>query len=346
MGSEDNLVGENKARTFVSKSASAESDATGGATNENGRATWGGAIEEGASTIALRSLLAATERVSPRAAAWLAEQVFVRPRRHARPDREKALLASGERLAIAYAGESLAAWSWGEGATVLLVHGWEGRGAQLGAFVPPLVAAGHRVVAFDAPAHGDSPGGTATIVTLAGAIESATEQLGPVTAVIAHSLGAAATTIALGQGARVERAVYLAPVFDVAGAVARFAAYVGLSPETLPLFRERLLARTGRAPEDLGGVALVGSLAQPALIFHDVADPEVPPSDGAALATAWPGARLRATEELGHRRILRDARVVAEAVAFTTAGTHRPRSLEETLSEELFDPELRRARAA
>ena len=40
----------------------------------------------------------------------------------------------------------------------LLVHGWEGRGAQLGSLVGPLVEAGLSVVAFDAPAHGDSPG--------------------------------------------------------------------------------------------------------------------------------------------------------------------------------------------
>lgn len=327
-------VDPNKARTFVPIAGP-----------EPG-ALWGAEVAGGASVTAVRSVLAATERVSPGAAAWLAEQVFVRPRSYPRPDREKALLASAERVQIAHAGAALAAWSWGDGATVLLVHGWEGRGAQLGAFVTPLVEAGCRVVAFDAPAHGDSPGRSATIVTLAEAIESVIGQLGPVAAVIAHSLGAAATTIALDRGARVERAVYLAPVFDVAAAVARFSDYVGLSPETRALFRQRLLARTGRAPEDLGGAALVGSRGQPLLVLHDAADPEVPHSDGASLASAWPGARLSSTESLGHRRILRDAHVVTAAVAFVAAGTSRPRTLEQTLAEELFDPELRRAHAA
>ena len=42
----------------------------------------------------------------------------------------------------------------------------------------------------------------------------------------------------------------------------------------------------------------------------------MPWSDGAAIAGAWPGARLVTTTGLGHRRILRDERVVSQAVAF------------------------------
>jgi len=37
-----------------------------------------------------------------------------------------------------------------------MVHGWNGRGAQLGAFAPELVRVGFRVVTFDTPAHGRS----------------------------------------------------------------------------------------------------------------------------------------------------------------------------------------------
>ena len=42
----------------------------------------------------------------------------------------------------------------------------------------------------------------------------------------------------------------------------------------------------------------------------------MPCSDGAAIANAWPGARLVTTTGLGHRRILRDEHVVSQAVAF------------------------------
>jgi hypothetical protein len=72
----------------------------------------------------------------------------------------------------------------------------------------------------------------------------------------------------------------------------------------------------------------------------------------------WPGARLVSTEGLGHRRILRDAEVIAAAVAFVTEhlprcacgrlaatfGHGEPRCLGCALSDELWSRERRRAR--
>ena len=60
-------------------------------------------------------------------------------------------------------GHAVRGLVWGDGAagTIYLVHGWGGRGSQFAAMVPPLVEAGHRVVMFDAPAHGDSDHGPA-----------------------------------------------------------------------------------------------------------------------------------------------------------------------------------------
>jgi pimeloyl-ACP methyl ester carboxylesterase len=52
----------------------------------------------------------------------------------------------------------------------------------------------------------------------------------------------------------------------------------------------------------------------PALIVHDLDDAEVPYREGQLLAHSWSGARLVTTAGLGHRRILRDARVIEEAV--------------------------------
>jgi pimeloyl-ACP methyl ester carboxylesterase len=65
-----------------------------------------------------------------------AERLFTTPRRHARPDRERAVLASARELSIEVtlraprwngATIRIAGWHWGTGPTVLLVHGWEGR---------------------------------------------------------------------------------------------------------------------------------------------------------------------------------------------------------------------------
>ena len=109
--------------------------------------------------LARRSALAAIgslSRVAPGAAAWLADRLFLTPPRHAAPERERHLLARVQFGKVCVAGRRIATWTWGTGPRIMLVHGWGGRGAQLGAFVEPLVANGFSVAWFDGPAHGAS----------------------------------------------------------------------------------------------------------------------------------------------------------------------------------------------
>jgi hypothetical protein len=82
----------------------------------------------------------------------------------------------------------------------------------------------------------------------------------------------------------------------------------------------------------------------PLLVVHDRDDREVPWHDGAAIAAAWPGAALFTTEGIGHRKVLRDSRVVARVVDFLTGGgpsAPSPFAPTDPLERELFDREAR-----
>lgn len=72
------------------------------------------------------------------------------PRARIRPAQAE-LLSQAERLDFDAGGSRIAAYGWGSGPPVLLVHGWGGHAGQLTPFVPALVAAGYRAV-FLAPA--------------------------------------------------------------------------------------------------------------------------------------------------------------------------------------------------
>ena len=66
--------------------------------------------------------------------------------------------------------------------------------AQLDAFVEPLLAAGYRVVSFDAPGPGASTEsfagrGRATLLEFSESLSSAVDRFGDAHAVIAHSFG-------------------------------------------------------------------------------------------------------------------------------------------------------------
>jgi pimeloyl-ACP methyl ester carboxylesterase len=288
--------------------------------------------------------LAAADRVAPSLAVELALRAFLAPPRAPRPDRERAVLAAAERSTVVAAGSAVRVWSWGDGPTVLLVHGWGGRGAQLGAFVPALTARGWRVVAFDAPAHGDSPGTRTTLAAIAEAVRGVAAHVGDLDGVIAHSFGAAATTVALARGLRARRVAYLAPLFLVADSVGRYLDGIGLSPRGRDQFRAELAAANLAGPEKLDGRALAPDLDLPLLVVHDEADREVPYRDAIAAAATWPGARLITTVGLGHRRILDDPHVIELVGDYLARGAATPARLDEAalIDRDLADPERRR----
>ena len=79
-------------------------------------------------------------RFLPSPAAWLAERLFLSPPRFRAPDRERDLLGRARPITLRVAGRRIAAWTRGTGPRVLLVHGWGGRGSQLGSIVEPLIS--------------------------------------------------------------------------------------------------------------------------------------------------------------------------------------------------------------
>jgi pimeloyl-ACP methyl ester carboxylesterase len=293
-------------------------------------------------------------RAAPALAAALAERLFFTPPRP-RASRGLAVLARGERFHVDAAGRTIAAWRWGRGPTVVLVHGWGGRAAQLTSFVAPLVDGGFSVVAFDAPGHGESGRGLSSAPEFARALRAVLAGEA-VHGLVAHSLGAAAAALALGDRLAGVRVVFLGPAADPPAWIPPFADALGLSPAVTDLLRQRSERRLGVPWSALRLPDRARSMTAPLLVIHDRADREVPLRDGRAIAAAWPGARLVETTGLGHNGVLRDPAVIAEAVAHVADRSLRcacaaPADDGEScdacgLDRELFDRDGRRARTA
>lgn len=267
----------------------------------------------------LRRGVGILQAVTPETAALAAVHLFFRTRRMPATSEGRALMASGKHFIVPFAGEELAAWSWGEGPAVVLAHGWNGRATQLAAFVEPLVASGFRAVAFDHVGHGESSGTSTTIPQMAAATAAVAQASGGARAIVAHSLGAGAAVLAMHDGLAVDRAVLIAPPLAPDPWFAHFGRVLGLDERTTAIARARVERHVGRRFDELHVPTLASKLRQPALIVHDRDDREIPIGAGESLSYAWQGSRFLVTAGLGHNRILRSPGVLESARRFLLA---------------------------
>jgi pimeloyl-ACP methyl ester carboxylesterase len=235
---------------------------------------------------------------------------------------EQLLVNQATLLKIPFNEIQIKGFLWGTGPTVMLVHGWGGYGLQLGEFVEPLVAAGYQVLAFDAPAHGQTDGVQTNGFELAQAITTVanyytTTFTQSIEGIIAHSLGAASTTLALSKGLQANKIVYLGAICWLSNAVTVFAKRARISLEVEQLMRQLCADKFGQDMWLRYAVDQTATnLTMPITLFHDRRDRDVSFEESEAISRVWKGSRLIETAGLGHRRILRDADVIQQTVDF------------------------------
>jgi len=235
-----------------------------------------------------------------------------RPRRVVRPH----LRFDGD---YAEASPGRVAWTReGAGLPVLFVHGWDGSPRDFSTLIPLAVQAGGESIALDLPGHGFSDGETLTPEAGAAAILAVAEAANrgrAFAAVIAHSFGCVATTLALEQGLKAHALVYFAPPVRQIDQFRRHAPKFGLSPEEVEEVLRRLQeTRPSMRSMDLAEKARGRS--EPLLLICSDDDEMTPLSGSREVAAAWPGARLLEAEGLGHNMTLRDRALAEAAIRF------------------------------
>jgi pimeloyl-ACP methyl ester carboxylesterase len=260
----------------------------------------------------LRVLGSLVGRPFPGLAAGMARHLAITPQhRSRRPDPSGA-----EPVTFRF---GLAGLRWGQdGPRVLALHGWEGRAAQFRGLGERLAARGYQLIALDAPAHGRSPGSQADPVVFADALQEVAAELGPLHAVVGHSMGGASALYALSRGLDSARSVAIAAPAGLAGVLMRMSRALGLPEEARRRFFAKMEARTGLAPEALDIDRFAQRLDRPTLVVHDHDDAVIPFADAIRIARAT-RAELHETRGLGHRDVLRDEQVLDRIVGFLEA---------------------------
>lgn len=258
-------------------------------------------------------------RIAPDAIAARAARLFTTPfaSSRARANAAPTLGAREEDLGID--GIAIHTYVWGDPALqpyVLFAHGWSSHGTRVARWLQPLRDAGYAVVTFDQAGHGRSGGRHTTLPGFTCHLMAVARHYGPAAAVIGHSLGGAATALALARGMQANSAVLIAPAADPLAAVERFSRLLWLAGH----LGRRMFARFETAmrfsADELQAQNNAPRIGRPALIVHDIEDREVPWAEGERWARYWPQSRLLSTRGLGHNRIADDAGVIASALRF------------------------------
>lgn len=216
---------------------------------------------------------------------------------------------------VLIAGKQVTVRARGSGPVVLFVHGWEGSAGDLFELAERAVASGFTAVTCDMPAHGETRGSTTSVAEFMNAIEEIARLVGPLHAIVAHSLGGTAATLAMSRRVRAQGVVLIAPMVSFDFALDEFSRLLALDSHLREVVAQEAERRVGltRADVDLMNQCLPDV---PALIIHDEADSRTPHEHSQGLVERWTGAILKTTQGLGHRRILSEEGVVHACVEF------------------------------
>ena len=244
-------------------------------------------------------------RLLPNLASRLAYFLWFRTRRYPLPERERAWRDSAKKLRIPWRSTTLQLYEWGEGPVCLLLHGWNGRGTQLGAIAQALAENGYRAVAVDLPGHGETKGHQTDVFEIADAVSTVARHYQSVHALIAHSFGNVALAWLLHRGLETKAAVFVCPPNEMSTLFDYYCRVMRIPGSVRERLAQRVDNRLGTSVwAETSTIANVAALTVKGLVIHDRDDRELPWRFGEAVAKAWPGAEFLRTQRLGHLHLL------------------------------------------
>lgn len=254
---------------------------------------------------------------APRSFTRKAVSAFVTPRAKRQSERGREFLQSLSCASFQGPLGAQRAWVGGDGPTLFFQHGWEADSADLATHAEALMGAGYRVVLIDGPAHGESEGRKTSMLDFAAGLGAAATAFGNPHGVVGHSMGCPSTVIATARGLIAPQVfVALASPRSLPENVKFQGRSMGLTRRAVRLMLEGIEKRLGEPIEHFDISRDAPSMTARALFVHGTGDQIVRAENSRDVAGIWPQAEIELYDGLGHRGVLRDARVVERVVEF------------------------------
>ncbi len=207
------------------------------------------------------------------------------------------------------------------GQTVLIAHGYASFAYKFEHYITPLLKMGYRVLAFDAPGHGQSEGKHINVVVYQEAIEQIMQQCGPVNHFIGHSLGALTLSMIAEQIDRPNerKFVLIAPATKTTTTFDNFFKMMHFNQVTKDAFINQVLSLTSHKVEYFASDRALANYKGPLLWVHDQEDLVCPYKDLEEFQKNAPNnVEFLITNGLGHNKVYKTAEVLDQIMAFLT----------------------------
>ena len=253
----------------------------------------------------MTALLNFLARIAPGLTGRIAFFLFCFPRPKRLKEKEARFLADARTSTVRVNGRKYAIHEWGTGDRLaILAHGWESHSGRWRKLTPMLLKAGYRVLALDAPAHGQSPGVRFTMLEYAQAITCLLQHHGPAALLVGHSVGASSAIWAMSETAAAHlpaRALLLCPFSTLRYTLEKSARQLGIGEGVMNALAHRIYLFSGHTLEQIDLAERAAAIkGVNALLIHDKGDKVTAFSESERIVARWQEAQLTLTNGCGH----------------------------------------------
>lgn len=259
--------------------------------------------------------------VSKRLAAEKAFDLFCTPYMKSKV-RTPSIFEKAEQLQFKLNGLKVIGFRWNANQPhkVLILHGFGSAAHKFHQYISPLIAKGYEVLAFDAPAHGNSEGTRTNAVEYSQMIEAVIKHYGPVKSFLAHSFGGIALSLALEKTEHEadSNIVMIAPATETTSAVEGAFKLLQINDDDVKKeFDNIIFEKSGQRTEWFSIRRAMNNIIANVLWVHDEDDDITPIADVLKVKQEnFPNIRFIITKGLGHKKIYSDAAIKKEVLNF------------------------------
>ncbi|WP_109434790.1 alpha/beta hydrolase [Aquimarina sp. AU119] len=239
---------------------------------------------------------------NPKKAIHKAYILFCTPRKGKVLPEQEYFLEEAEDEVVVVDDTYIQTYRWSNlGETILMVHGWESNTHRWKTLILKLQEEGYNVVAFDAPAHGNSSGKLLNVPLYTECLQKIIELYRP-NHILGHSVGGMTTIFQqyLYPDQEIEKLIVLAPPSELSRIMQDYQKILRLSSKFMTALNQYFKDKHGYYFEEFSASDFAKSLKAPGLLIHDINDQIAPYTEAQSINKNWNGVQFISTEDFGH----------------------------------------------